>query len=114
MSIAPGFLGGFDVKGSGLNGATVATVDGIGVTVKSLTVLSPTKLRLRVAVDATAQPGQRTLAVSLPGGRRSPAPSPSARGRTSSRLAWCTARSCLGRCSRHPGAGGNDLGVEQG
>ena len=68
--IAPGFLGGLDVKGSGLDGATAATVDGTGVTVKSLTVLSPTKLRLRVAVDAAAQPGLRTLTVSLPGGQQ--------------------------------------------
>ena len=70
MPIPPGFLGGLDVKGSGLDGATAATVDGMGVTVKSLTVLSPTRLRLRVAVDAAAQPGLRTLTVSLPGGQQ--------------------------------------------
>jgi len=68
--LAPGFVGGVDVRGVELAGATSAAVSGAGVTVKSLTVSSPTHLRLRLAVTAGAATGARTLTVALADGRQ--------------------------------------------
>jgi hypothetical protein len=69
-SVAPGFVGGLDVRGTALSGATSAAVSGTGVTVKSIAVVSATKVHLRVAVTAGAAPGPRTITVTLAGGQQ--------------------------------------------
>lgn len=57
------------VKGTGLLGTTAVTFSGAGVTAELAPGATATQVPLRVRVDAKAEPGLRTVALTAPGGR---------------------------------------------
>jgi hypothetical protein len=83
--LAPGAVAELQVTGSHFAPDTVVSIEGSGVTIDDVTVVSATELSVTVTVDPAAPAGKRTLTIEVPG------PGPGVGGRTGS----FTIRPCL-------------------
>ncbi len=66
-TLAPGTATNVTLTGSGFSGSPVATVSSDGVSAGKVTVVSTTKLQVKLTVSSTASLGSRDISVSIPG-----------------------------------------------